>query len=354
MRHFNYILLLLIAIVLLSSCGGLRRMKKAEGVTFEPSKLDLAVDKNYNINVSYTAVIPPHYVKRKAKLTIEPRLAYFDQSLPLTKIVVMGKNYERMLKRDATLNKKIIIEEGVVVVPDSRKEIRVKMNDNVVFQTWMIRSDLNAYISAQSCCSEIFFTPKTMANSIFYMPPSLGPVIIENIPKVAPTEIKDMYKVMFAINLYDINPKLDDNSKVFESLGQFIKDAQANSNITIDRVDIVGYASPDGEYLFNSSLSEDRADAIRNMLISEFKVPSAKITKSYIPEDWKGLYSEVESSDIKDKEVILNLINSNIDDSAKSTKLRQLPQFKYLVKDILPQLRRVTITIIGSKNNTGF
>ncbi|MCK4360145.1 MAG: hypothetical protein KAV70_00250, partial [Bacteroidales bacterium] len=175
------------------------------------------------------------------------------------------------------------------------------------------------------------------------------------------TIITEAAKIFFPVNRYNLNWALPmnklqaskDNLKTmfdFVALGWDIKD-----------IDIKGWASPEGEETFNDGLSENRANTAykymlkklkklvraKNSLVN-YKDPKEDITfniTSYGP-DWNGFLKAVKASDIADKNVILNVINSAGDALKKEQEIRNMILIYPEIEEyLLPPLRRAGITV---------
>jgi outer membrane protein OmpA-like peptidoglycan-associated protein len=125
-------------------------------------------------------------------------------------------------------------------------------------------------------------------------------------------------------------------------------------NISID-----GWASPEGEETFNQDLSMKRAgttadymenkitkSAKKNELIANDVWSGIEVVETANGPDWNGFMRAVEASDIKDKNAIINVINSAGDNAQKEEEIRNMILiYPELERDILPPLRRAVIDV---------
>ncbi|MGA2822661.1 MAG: hypothetical protein ABSE72_03950, partial [Bacteroidales bacterium] len=151
----------------------------------------------------------------------------------------------------------------------------------------------------------------------------------------------------FKINIYQLDLKFGINKTqaakdALSQLDEFIKKSWKIKDITIN-----GWASPDGEETFNVGLSENRSKTGNTYMIDEFKswVKEAekdnkdkKDVKAKIEAagkdinfvvnhhgpDWNGFLANVKASNIKDKDKILNVINSSGDEKKKEQEIRNM------------------------------
>jgi hypothetical protein len=174
--------------------------------------------------------------------------------------------------------------------------------------------------------------------------------------------------IYFKINLYNLDLKfgLNKTKPAQDNLADllaFVKQGWKIKDITIN-----GWASPDGEELFNAGLSQNRAKTANSYMIDQFKgwVKEAqkdnkdkKAVKSMIEAagkdvnfvvqshgpDWNGFLTALRSSDLKDKDKILNVVNSAGDSKKKEMEIHNMILiYPDLEKNLLPPLRRAEIT----------
>ena len=168
-------------------------------------------------------------------------------------------------------------------------------------------------------------------------------------------------KIYFRVNMHDLNWNLPLNrsnmvQQKLDELAGFIK-----QGYTIRDIDINAWASPEGEESYNQGLSERRAQAGKKQVVAMFKKmakeknpvinipdPEASIKfNSYANgEDWNGFMQAVEASNIGDKRIIMNVVNSQSDVSKREQEIRNMALvYKEIEDDILPPLRRVEIKV---------
>jgi tetratricopeptide (TPR) repeat protein len=172
----------------------------------------------------------------------------------------------------------------------------------------------------------------------------------------------------FKINIYQLDLKFGINKTqaakdALSQLDEFIKKSWKIKDITIN-----GWASPDGEETFNVGLSENRSKTGNTYMIDQLKLwvkdaekdnKNKKDVKAKMEAagkdinfvinhhgpDWNGFLDNVKASNIKDKDKILNVINSAGDSKKKEQEIRNMIViYPELEKDLLPPLRRAEIT----------
>lgn len=168
-------------------------------------------------------------------------------------------------------------------------------------------------------------------------------------------------KLYFYVNRHDLNwsmPLNKDaaNKAMLAEIYDHMKLGYQIKDINID-----GWASPEGEETFNQGLSERRAKTAQSYVIGEIKkLIKAKGSLLTIKDadkdvqynlvhhgpDWNGFLYNVQNSDIKDKNIILNVINSAGTPAKKEQEIRNMIViYPELEEKMLAKLRRAEIVV---------
>ncbi|RLD76136.1 MAG: hypothetical protein DRJ15_15890, partial [Bacteroidetes bacterium] len=167
-------------------------------------------------------------------------------------------------------------------------------------------------------------------------------------------------KIFFLVNRYNLNwrvplNKLDANKEKLAGVNEFLA-----LGWKIKDIEITGWASPEGEELFNRDLSESRSTTAHNYMIKEMKKiakQEGSCLKIECPKDevnwditwqgpdWDGFMTAVENSALTDKRAILNVIKS-ADQANREEEIRNMILiYPEIEDDLLPPLRKATITV---------
>lgn len=125
---------------------------------------------------------------------------------------------------------------------------------------------------------------------------------------------------------------------------KFLVDGQANPKIEFKNIDIISYASPEGELEKNNTLAEDRAASAEAYLSNAFKklkLTAVAINKMPKGEDWDGLKELISASNHEDKDIIIRVAEMNGNPTKREEEIKTLSStYKFLEDDIFPKLRR--------------
>ncbi len=151
--------------------------------------------------------------------------------------------------------------------------------------------------------------------------------------------------------------KTDENKQALKDLIPFM-----DKYPEIIGVDIIGWASPEGELNRNQELSSNRSKTAKDWFEKEYdkhikeiakanKVKPAdlkkdiKFTLEDKGEDWDGFLAAVGASSMKEKDQIINVIRSQADRDQRQQQIRNMIAIYNEIDNILPELRRAIIKI---------
>ena len=156
------------------------------------------------------------------------------------------------------------------------------------------------------------------------------------------TTVVDKTDLLYTINSSVVTKKHEKAA----NLGAFKENV--DKNLTNDRatqnIAVKGYASPDGPVKFNDTLSKKRSESGKKVVAKLLKDAGLDIDAAAYGEDWDGFKELVEKSDIKDKNLILQVLSLYNSPAERETEIKNMSTvFNELKKDILPELRRSQI-----------
>jgi tetratricopeptide (TPR) repeat protein len=332
------------ALLIISSCI---TTKLPETYKIKPEVLEA---KGGNVAFTVDGTIPEKSFHKKAVVEFTPFIKYGNgQTKELKKFVLKGEKAEG---------------EGTVI--NSKTGGSFSYSENFVYDEQMRASELmvNAKITKgkkvteikdQKLADGIIDTYKNIIHdeAMIYAPSGYEKVTIAS--KSA--------TLFFLVNKSNIDMNLPLNKKdeakaLMAELDEFL-----NRGWKIKDVNINAWASPEGEILLNTNLANDRAKSTNDYIvkkIKKFNDDKAKKLKVDVKtleqeitygskgngEDWDGFMLAVKNSDMKDKNQILNVINTQSDNNKREQEIRNMTViYKEVEEKILPPLRRSIITM---------
>ncbi|MCC8096680.1 MAG: DUF3868 domain-containing protein [Tannerellaceae bacterium] len=152
----------------------------------------------------------------------------------------------------------------------------------------------------------------------------------------------------FPVSQTVILPDFRNNQAELTRLREGLETVRSDNNLRVNRIDITGYASPEGSVALNERLSQGRADAMKNYLTSHmgFQRDVYHVTRG--GEDWTKLEKLVEGSSLADKNEILAIIRNTADLDTRQSRIASLnggAPYRQLLSEYYPQLRRVLCVV---------
>ncbi len=138
-----------------------------------------------------------------------------------------------------------------------------------------------------------------------------------------------------------LKPYIGYNQIYLDKIDNMYRKLRDDKDITIKNIVIEGYASPEGDLKTNTKLADERAKAIVNYLKQAYNVEN--ITFAGKGENWDGLRKALLNWDNKDKQVLIDIVNSDRTNEQKKIALaKQGRVYKEAVKELYPALRMNT------------
>ncbi len=143
--------------------------------------------------------------------------------------------------------------------------------------------------------------------------------------------------------------------KDIDSLESFIESTAGNDDLQVTGMNITSYASPEGEISRNEDLAKERASSAEKVVqkfLKENEIENSEDFFNKMPkgEDWQGFKEAMQKSDIKDKDLILRVLEMYDDVKKREKEIRNLAETFVVLKDkILPDLRRSEMVLHYNK-----
>ena len=336
MKKFRSYFILTLAAVVISSCSGLNKMKKNEGlVKYEVTPKVLETHAGL-VNVTIKGVFPDKYFDKKTILTATPVLTYSGGETAFEKVqVVQGESVQA--------NNQVITYNGG----------NFTYTAAVPYKDAMKVSELVLRVKAVRGSKSLDFTPAKLADGVIATSTLVEkhgrPIMMkDNFVRITPES--QAADINYVINKYDIRPT-ELKAEDIVLLKNYIQAVAADSTRKFKTALISSYASPDGKFDLNEKLSGNRGTTADKFIKKEFgKIEVAKAAGFFdektTAEDWDGFKTEVEKSTIQDKDLILRVLSMYSDPDVREKEIKNMSAaFEALKTDILPKLRRSKMLI---------
>lgn len=185
--------------------------------------------------------------------------------------------------------------------------------------------------------AELFHTPQVQRRLPSYV----------LVPPIANWDFgKDELEIIFKVSKAQIDSSVFNNELTFGKILSAVDKIYSYPDCRVERIEVAGYASPEGPPDFNSWLGDARANALIDYIISHR--PQYGLTKDHFKirngeENWEGLRRMVAASDMKRKDEVLAIIDTpGIPDERRKLWIERLDHgwtWKYMLENIYPLLR---------------
>ncbi|MBO7624868.1 MAG: hypothetical protein J6S82_06140 [Bacteroidales bacterium] len=364
MKTLKYMSMFLLGSYILVSCCGLNKMvKKQDLVSYSvnPDPVEVYAGK---MPVEIKGTFPPKYFKKKAVITFTPMVqTESGQTVALAPITLKGEKAEGEGKvisykngGSFTVNQEIQFQPGYetsMMVGKPSVQLKAKQADlkevplsnGVVTTADRVACNPNLQESASDKSGK---TDLLMSDHNYKGP--------KNVEKTA--------AIYFELNQDNLNWNLAKNKEAAskEALKAIIPFLSQYK--TVKEVEIVGWASPEGELKRNSELASNRSKVAEKWFKSEYdKYIKAKAKKEKVKvsalkqdfkitakdngEDWDGFVAAISASNIKDKGQIINVIKSQSNPDQREQQIRNMiAMYDEIDNNILPGLRRAYMRVV--------
>jgi Flp pilus assembly protein TadD len=326
----------------LPGCAGLKKMKKnADKIQFKTTPEVLEAHAN-KVDLAIDGIFPANYFNKKAVLVVTPSLKYEGGETKYAPITVQGEKVQannRVISyaaggnfsyKNATDYINAMSKSGLYVNITASKGKKnldfnpIKIADGVIATSQMVENMPKAIIGVQR-------EPNTTGK---YDPN------IDAFQRIVPDEmVADIHYLINRSNIRSEETTATD-VKDFET---YTRKANEDEKINLKQIEVSAYASPDGTIDFNTELAAERKNTSSAYLAQRLKEAGVNIElkTKYTPEDWEGFKEVMESSNIRDKELILRVLSMYNDPEVREREIRNLAEtFTAVAEEILPQLRR--------------
>ena len=188
--------------------------------------------------------------------------------------------------------------------------------------------------------------PPVEISAIDTLPKFEFPLVDVPHSKILTENIAGTARVKFKVNMTEIDSTLADNKAELAIITGKLDSIRNNLGMDIHRIELIGYASPEGSYANNDRLASKRTASLKSFIQSKIELPDSLIYVSHIAEDWDGLRNAIQESAVEDKYALIEIIDSNRRPDAKEALMkRHSASWAWISRDVLPALRRTEYRI---------
>lgn len=328
--------------LLISSCSSLDKMKeaaKAIQYKVDPEVLEAHQGK---VAMSFTANVPAKMWNKKVTAEITPVLTYEGGQDEYPAISVQGEAAQGNGQTISYTN------GGQIKYPKQEIDFNDKQRvSDLIVRIKFTKGSKSFEVTSTELQMPALAKGVIATSTLVGKEPGVSAASKDNF--VRNTTEDKVAEIVYLINQAEIrNGQLKKEDVV--AINDYIKALNADEKKSIKSIAISAYASPDGSTDLNTKLSGKRETSASNYMNKTLKKAKieANVEGKATPEDWDGFKKAVEASDIQDKDLIIRILSLYTDPDVREKEIKNLSSvYKTLAKEILPALRRSTITVTG-------
>ena len=327
-------LLLLVAVVMLSSCSSKMKSMKAEYFTVTPGVLEVV---GSEIPATIDGRFPAKFFNKKSVLTITPVLKYEGGEAISEPVTFQGENVrgnDRTISYDNGGSFKMkILYDYIPEMEDAELYLRFVINKGNK------RTEIPEVKVADGCIATSQLYRQTVATANI----AIGEDAFQRVIKQAKEA-----NIMFLIQQTNLRTS-ELNTTEMKEFRAALKDVATDyENKVLDEIKVSAYASPDGGVMLNDGIAVVREMNTAKQMKKELKDAKLDgyVDSEYTAEDWEGFKELISQSSLPDKELILRLLSMYNDPEEREQQIKNISSvYAELADEILPKLRRARVTL---------
>ncbi|WP_221656734.1 DUF3868 domain-containing protein [Bacteroides salyersiae] len=349
-RNIQFIVLVLAALCLNTEDAFAQNRSYSGDIGIEPVRLEQSGDFLY---IDMNFILKDVKVRTAHGVDFIPQLVAPANTYNLPKVLVKGKDeylaYERRLSLMSAKEKRKYVTPYLVKKVNKRTNDTIRYRYVLPYESWMADAKLNVQRDECGCGESTLMSVQPVIDQVtlerFLSPYIVNPHFAYVEPKVEVVKSREIQAecfLDFEVNKINIRPEYMNNPRELAKIRVMIDDLKLDPSIKVNRLDIIGYASPEGTLATNKRLSEGRAMALRDYLASRYDFPRNQYHIIFGGENWDGLVDALETFDMDYKNEVLDIIQDIPIEKGRETKLMQLRggvPYRYLLKNVFPSLR---------------
>lgn len=291
-----------------------------------------------SVHITFQINLDSIRLRSNRSLVLQPFFKGEGGSQWLPAVEVMGrKRYLYYLRNDLQT-----YAEAPCRVVKAGKDMqhRLPYETTLPYEPWMENASL--YLGEDECgCGQVI---DTMQHPLVVADIAWHPALVYLAPQVETVKSRQLSGhayLDFPVNQTKIDPDYRRNPEELAKICATIDSVRSDNDVRIIRIHIKGYASPEGSYTSNARLAEGRTNALKQYIINRYALADTLFNIAFEPEDWEGFRQYVKTSNLPDKDQIMQLIegDGDIDSRERQIRTRYPLSYRTLLEDCYPALR---------------
>ncbi len=352
-KVFSFAMAFAVAAVALTGCNCYSKMAEgADAVTITSSPEVLALN-NGKVAAEVSVDFPAEFVNKKSIIKITPMMVFEGGVVEATPFFYQGESVED--------NYKVVSSNGGTYTESVEFDYAEGMNlGQLMAKVELKCSGDDEYTLIDASTLEEAEAGAEAAQYGFYIADGVNTMQLDIKYCALMVQAENNYqRVLTEVTKADLAYSISSSvvrssalkSEDVEAFAALVGEQYGNDRIE-QKLYANGYASPDGAEKFNDKLSSARSESAKKSMAKILKEYGLEIDAASYGEDWEGFQEAVAASDIKDKNLILQVLSLYSSAAQREAEIKNLSSvYGELKSDILPQLRRTQM--VNSSDVTG-
>lgn len=354
------------------------------------------VRKGENVEISFKAFVGSHCIGRKGQFLFTPVLFNDKHTLPLPAVAVYSRHADWMEYREELSSKHSSSTVPTPAAYRSSNNGRVSYRATIPYQEGLTDVSLNVEPILQSSRKKQYRFPAIrITNKLFLTTASVSEPLKEEVltpvsassvadslsaryPFLVPLSAlkqerlfdpnmtlrmgkgamgrqqdaveqfiasneKDALRINFERSSSHIERYYRENNATLVTLVSVLRQIERSEHARVARIVIAGFSSPEGPLMENDRLAWERADAVREFIVTNTNVRFSQVYLYNGSEDWRGLRRLVEqSAEMESRYDVLRIIDTVPILSGREKQLMDLAggiPYRYMKRYLFPKLR---------------
>lgn len=286
---------------------------------------------------------------KNEKLVVQPVVVSERDTVYLPYVTIYGKNRYKYDRRMEELYGNYSPEESVYTTV-----IAGKNQPQEIVYDLSVPSSPSLYGGQVAVIQELYGCGGSRlylgTDDLGTLVPPHAPVISFLIAPIPAPQVREdtlTARIAFPFDRWDLQRSFMNNAHELARMDTMTMEIISAPGVQARQVFLTGYASPEGSWTYNDGLSERRMQTIKGYVEDNYGLEDLVVV-SHIPEDWEGVRSHVERSNLPHKEEVLKIIDGIPDPDARDRAIRQIDggaTYRTMLQQIYPALRRVDYRI---------
>ena len=300
-----------------------------------------------NVTVSFEVDTDNTDIPTRRKEVILPYLYNGKDTLFLEAMEVYGKGRYKRERQINAINgdRKWELSDNQTL----KKQGTYSYTSSVPIKKWMTLANLGIRRQLVGCaCEKEMPADSNIAQAELFQIPQVQRRLPEYVLEDATRQWdfgRDELEIVFKVSKAEIDSTVFNNEITFGKILSAVDKIFSNPHFRVDKIEIAGYASPEGSRRFNNWLGENRAKALIDYIIAhrpQYSLTPDNFNIHNGEENWAGLRRHLLESHVEAKDSVVAIIDSQLPDEQKKAAIKAMYKgkvWKQMLEQVYPHLR---------------